>query len=457
MTARGSQKAHELRSSRSDPHKVKGLPVSKTILTVLSLLPSLALASGYALPNTNPRDLSLAAAAVAAQGDSGATFALPAALARQSGPAVRLGSSVLNLATVWNDPTGAAADVEMDRKFVPLPSLSVSYGGKLEALGGRGWGVGFGLEPFGGGAVFWPDGWEGRYRILTVDRKVFSTVLTGGIELLPMVRIGGGLVYYYTTEKLSQNLCLSCFGIAAAPDAKGELELSGGALSFDLSAEIDPIPDVPLRIAVDYKHKATQTLEGDVRWTGVPPAVSALDPILRDQDAEQVLTIPNTLNVGIAYRVAKPLNLMFTWTLDRWVVYDTDTFTGSEPGAELSVPRKYRNGYTLRAGAEYDLNPAVQLRLGFHRDVSGLDESTYSPTLPDASSWAVTAGAGYKFGDGFSLDAGIFFAFMDDVTSTSNGSEPVLGAPLPTGSFRGTYEIAALIYGVSVGWAPGAK
>jgi len=431
--------------------------VRKTLLIALSLFPALALASGYALPNTNPRDLSLAASAVAAQNDSGAVFAMPAALARQSGPSARLGSSVLNIFNVWSDPTGAAPDEEMDLKFTPLPSLSVSYGGRLAALGDRGWGVGLGLEPFGGGAVFWPDGWQGRYRILTVDRKVFSGVLTAGIEVLPMLRVGGGLVYYYTMEKLDQNVCISCFGIAGAPDAKGTLDLSGGALSFDVSAELDPLPGVPLRIAVDYKHKATQTLKGDVRWTGVPAPIAALAPILRDQDAEEVLTIPNTLNIGIAYRVVKPLNVTFTYTLDRWMVYGEDNFVGSEPGASLTVNRSYKNGYTLRAGAEYDLNERLQLRLGVQRDVSGLDESTYSPTLPDASSWAVTAGAGYRFGRGFSVDAGLFYALMDEVTSTNNGLEPSLGSPLPSGTFRGTYDIAALIYGVSVGWSPGAQ
>lgn len=429
----------------------------KTILVALSLLPALAQASGYSLPNTNPRDLSLAASAVAAQGDSGAAFAMPAALARQSGLSARLSLGFLNIFNVWNDPTGAVPDEEMDLKFTALPSLSVSYGGKLAALGGRGWGVGLGVEPFGGGAVFWPEGWEGRYRIVTVDRKVFSVVLTAGIEVLPMLRIGGGLVYYHTLEEFTQNLCVSCFGIAGAPDATATLELSGGAFTYDVSAEVDPIPGVPLRIAVDYKHKAKQTPDGDVRWSGVPAPVAALNPILRDQDVEQVLTVPNVLNVGIAYRVVKPLNLTFTYTFDRWIVYGDDRFVGSEPGAELTVGRAYRNGYTLRAGGEYDLNPKVQLRVGVQRDVSGLEESEYSPTLPDSSSWAFTAGAGYRFGKGFSVDAGLFYAIMDEVTSTNNGSEPSLGSPLPTGTFRGTYDIAALIYGVSVGWSPGAQ
>jgi long-chain fatty acid transport protein len=208
---------------------------------------------------------------------------------------------------------------------------------------------------------------------------------------------------------------------------------------------------------VDYKHEGKQTLEGDLKWSGVPSGVAALAPIARDQDVEHEVTVPSSLNVGIAYRVAKPLNLMFTYTFDRWEVYQEDLFVGSEPGAELSVERNYGNGHTFRAGAEYDVSPVLQLRLGVHRDISGLDTDTYSPSLPDASSWAVTAGAGYRFGKGFSVDAGLFYAFMDEVTSTNNGSEPSLGSPLPTGSFRGTYEIAALIYGLSIGWTPGAK
>jgi long-chain fatty acid transport protein len=380
---------------------------------------------------------------------------MPAALARQSGWYVRVGSSVLNLFDVWRDPTGAVPDDEMDLAFTPLPALSVSYGGKLAALGDRGWGVGLGFEPFGGGAVTWPDGWEGRYRILDVDQKVLRGALTAGLEILPMLRLGGGFVYYYTFEELSQNLCVSCFAIAA-PDATGELSASGGAITFDVSAELD-VPGLPLRIAVDYKHEGKQTLEGDLEWTGVPPEVAAIAPIARNQDVEHEVTVPSSLNVGIAYRAAKPLHLMFTYTFDRWEVYQEDLFVGSEPGAELTQERNYGNGHTFRAGAEYDVSPLLQLRVGVHRDISGLDTATYSPSLPDASSWAVTGGVGYRFGNGFSVDAGLFYAFMDEVTSTENGSEPSLGSPLPTGSFRGTYDIAAFIYGISFGWQPGAK
>jgi long-chain fatty acid transport protein len=439
---------------------VKGFAVRKSILLCLAALPSLALASGYSLPNTNPRDLGVSGSAVAAQRDAGAAFTLPAALARLDGTSIRLGAGSVNVFNDWQDPgtapDGQAGSYDLDLQYTPIGWLAASYGGKLAALGNRGWGAGISIQPFGGAVVAWPEDWTGRYRIIDVDRRSFSGVASVGLEILPRVRIGGGLVYYYTTQDLSQKFCVSCATGAPLPDATGRIELDGGAFSFDVSAEIEPLAGVPLTIGVDYKHKATQELEGEVRWTGVPAALAAGVPLLRDQDAKQQLTIPNSLNIGAAYRVTKPLLVTFTYTLDRWVVYDGDTFVGSEPGAVIQVQRDYRNGYTLRGGVEYAVSPALEVRAGLQRDVSGLRTRTYSPTLPDASSWAGSLGATYRFG-AFYVDGALFYANMDEVKSTDAGTEPSLGDPAPSGTFRGTYDPQALVYGLAVGWTPGAS
>ncbi len=452
----------------------------KSILLSLALVPSLALASGYSLPNVNPRDLSMSASAVAAQVDAGATFAMPAALARLAGPSARVGAGILNIGNEWKDtgavlsgalPEGASTS-SIDLQFVPLPTVYASYSGRLAPIGNRAYGVGVSLDPFGGGAVKWPSDWVGRYRIVSVDRKVFRGILAGGIEIIPRVRLGGGLVYYYTTESLEQNAFMYPFSSpAGAPDATGKLDLKGGAPSFDVSLEADPIPGVPLRIGIDYKHKATQKLSGDVEWSGLQPGIALTPPELQAvyaaTDADETLTIPNTLNIGIAYKVIEPLVVTFTYTFDRWLVYDQDLFTASN-GAQIPVARDYKNGYTLRAGGEYEVSKKLAVRAGVQRDVSGLKTDTYSPTLPDASSWAGSLGATYRFSRGVSLDAGVFYAKMDKVTSTNNGLEPNVGYPTtvipPTGvlpvpqpgtTLRGEYSIYALIYGLSVGWTPG--
>jgi long-chain fatty acid transport protein len=452
---------------------VKGITVRKTIVALLLIAPSLALASGYTLPNTNPRDLGVCASAVAAQRDQGAVFALPAALARLRGPYVQVGGGAVNVFSTWTDPTPGATvarvgdppepgTADLDLQFTGIPNVAVAYGGTLPFLGDRGWGAGVSLQAFGGAIVKWPDDWAGRYRITEVDRKVFSGIASVGVEVIPQVRVGGGLMYYRTQQTLKLKGWQQPFGGPTAPDATGELELDGGAFTYTASAEITPLASLPLTIAVDYKHKATQDLDGDVTFTGVQPAALAtpLAGLYGAKSAKETLTIPNLLNIGVSYRLMKPLLLMATFTLDRWVVYEEDLFV-FDTGANFPVARDYGNGQTYRVGAEYDLTPGIQLRAGVQRDESGLKSKTYSPTLPDASSWGVSLGGTFKLARGFSVDAAVFYANMDKVTATETGLEPGAAGGavvIPAGgSFRGSYEPQALVYTLAVAWAPPAR
>ncbi len=436
----------------------------KTIVTSLLLVPSLALASGYALPNPNPRDLAMSASSVAAQRDSGAVMTLPAALARIQGLDLRIGSSVINIFNTWTDPTPGATvtppvepgKTDMDVLFTPIPLFSLSYGGRVPLLGDRGWGAGVAFQPFGGARVKYPADWAGRYRITEVDRRVYMGALTAGIEVLPQVRLGGGLVYHYTTEKLTQAIYTGPgSGLGGTGDVYGTLDLSGGALGYDVSAEIDPWPGLPLTVAVDYKHKATQSLDGDVSFS--PQFSTSVLPfagLFAAKTAEHELTVPNRLNIGIAYRVMKPLLVTGTYTFERWIVYDQDFFRANT-GFPITLPREYSNGHTIRLGAEYGLSRVLEVRAGVQRDISGLKERRYSPTLPDASSWAVSAGGTYRFARGVYADLGVFYAFFDNVTA-ENASPTEPATPGSTRPLRGSYDISALIYGLTVGWSPGA-
>lgn len=456
----------------------------------LLLAPSLALASGYSLPNTNPRDLGVCASAVAAQRDSGAAFALPAALARLRGPYASLGGGAVTVLNEWTDtspvPNATVARIgdppeptktSLDEQYTPFPNISFAYGGTLKAAGDRGWGAGISIQPFGGAILKWPGDWAGRYRITDIDRESFSAIASAGIEIVPQVRIGGGVMYYRTMQDLELKAWMQPFppGTVANPDATAKLDMDGGAWSYDVSIEIEPLKGVPLMIGVDYKHKATQGLEGDISFTNMqaaatnPLVTGPLAGLYGATSVAEQLTIPNLLNVGVSYRVIKPLLAMFTYTFDRWVVYGEDRFnlSGGPNNIDFVVPRKYGNGQTFRAGAEYDLTKSVQLRGGVQRDLSGLDKSVYSPTLPDSDSWGFSLGGTIRLPKGFSVDAAIFYATMDDVTSTPpagsseppapNPNPPPATLPIPTGTFRGTYEPQAFVFTAAVAWHPGAK
>lgn len=394
---------------------------------LLLLAPGLALANGYSVPNVNPRDLALAASAIAAQRDAAAVYAQPAALARlDEGLHVAAVAGLLDITTKWSAPQGPA-DASTQFKLAPPAGAFAAYATKVRETRLA---VGAGFNVPYGGNVFWDHDWAGRFRVTTVDRRVYGMYLNGAVEALPYLRFGGGLVYFRTTEYVRQALDF------ATSEGWAEVSASGGAPSFDVSAEFQPFET--LRFAVDYKHQAVQTLKGDAAFHDVPDAIR---PSLPDQSVEHVLTIPSVFEAGASWRARDDLLLTAAWTFLHYKVYREDRFVGSA-GTTVVVPRNYDNGYTLRAGAEYRLLPAIELRVGAERDVSGGHSATFSPSLPDASSWSGAVGAGWHVRPDLTLDAGFFYSIFDRVTASGS-------------AFLGDYDITAWIFSVGFTWRAG--
>lgn len=401
-----------------------------------ALLPAAAVAGGYVVPNVNARDLALAGSAVAAQDTAAATYANPAALSRLDGLNLSLDLSLIDFRSTWTDTQNVinASPVTMIPKGAFPPALYAAWGFTLPNR--MKLGLGAGLTVPGGGYVFWPGNWAGRNEIVTVDRKVYGAYLTAGIQLLRQLRLGGGLVYYRTTERLVRGVNF------LSQEGQIELGTSGGAASFDLSVEATPFASLPLTLAVDYKHQGVQQLAGHAHGTGVP---LPLRPSLLDQGVTHTLTYPNQLNVGAAFRVPLlPLLVAAGFTWERFHVYQEDAFIGDR-GVSVVVPREYRNGYTFRLGGELEALPRLKLRAGVLRDISPSRTDTLDPSLPDSNATALAVGAGYALLQDLEVDAGYFHAFYDSITAT--GLE----------AFPGTYQTRANIYALNVVWKPGAR
>lgn len=403
----------------------------KHALALALLVPSLALASGYEVINVNPRDLALSSSAVAVQRDAAATFSNPAALSKLRGFNLSLAGSILSLTTEWTAPDdGGASGVTgtATTNFAPTPpvALFAAYGTEV---GGRGLGVGFGIGTPGGGQMKWDEDWQGRGRIITNERRIIGAYLNAGYELSPYLRLGGGAVYYYGIQYLKQ-------GIEPFPDAYGELSTKGGGLTFQVAMEAQLTPT--LSLGVDYKHKATISMKGDGHFQ-IPPSLAS--GATQDQGVEQDLAFPNTVAVGIGWRVMKPLLFTLQFSFSRFVEYTDDTFVG-DAGLTLVVPRDYGNGRVIRGGLEWEATDALTLRVGAMRDVSGLSTDHLSPTLPDSNTTAVTAGLSFNVTPALGLHAAFFYGDRDKQTATG------------TTAFPGSYKTEILIASAGVTWTP---
>jgi long-chain fatty acid transport protein len=414
----------------------------KTLIAAVLLVPALALASGYEVPNVNPRDLAMVSSTVAAQpGEAAATNVNPAALSKIDGLTLSLSGSALQITTEWDAPAGSGLTGSSKTDFHPATpvALFAAYGTKI---GDRGVGVGFGMGNPAGGNMFWEDDWQGRGRIIQVQRRFYGFYLNGGVEVIPdMLRVGGGGIYYYATQYLKQ-------GIQPVPGAFAELETTGGGFSYELAAEFKPLRDLPLTFGIDYKHKGHTEQEGEANFD-VP--ASLLSETIQDQDVESSLTMPNILHVGLGFRPLKPLLLTAGWSFVRFKVYQEDRFVGSagDPPLTIVVPRNYSNGYGIRLGAEYEINRSWVVRGGFFRDISGLTTDTYSPTLPDSDSWIIAAGASYWIRPSLAVNGGFYYADRDRIEATDTT------VTNPDGSFPGVYKARAYIASVGITWHTG--
>ncbi|HTO97904.1 MAG TPA: outer membrane protein transport protein [Myxococcales bacterium] len=385
----------------------------RKLIAALLLAPAAALAGGYAIPNENARDLALSQANVAGQDGPEAAHGNPSALAGQQGLAVSASLEMLYNTTTWSDPTLGSSTLRPKSNWPP--ELAIAYGNKLS--NGMAYGVGLAFLVPGGGSLIWPQYWQGSARIQEVDQRVWLTELGAGFQPHPLVKLGASLLYFRVQETLSQQIY---FG---SPSSLASLGMAGGAFTYGLSGEFRAPNDIPLTLAVAYRHQAPMTLNGHAHFDSVPPQFA---PVLQDQAVTEAVTVPNELYIGAAYDVVPNVKVMGSWNLERWVVYNSDTFVGDK-GLVISVPRNYNNAWVYRLGAEYtkpSFLPKLTLRAGILRSISDQPTDTLSPSLTDGNSWAFSVGAGYEFVRGLRVDIGYQFAIFDTVTATGPDAFP---------------------------------
>ncbi|MFT3913461.1 MAG: outer membrane protein transport protein [Anaeromyxobacteraceae bacterium] len=401
------------------------------ILSAL-LVPALASASGFEVINTNPRDLSLAGSGVAAQRDAAATFQNPASLTRiPEGLNLSLAGSMLSLKTKWTAPSDGTSGVSGDAttNFAPTPPVALFLAYGLDA-GGHRLGIGGGLGVPGGGQMKWDEDWQGRGRIITVERRVLGAYLNAGFEITPMIRVGGGLIYYYGIQYLKQ-------GIEPFQGSFGELSANGGGLSFQLAADVQ-VTD-KLRLGVDFKNKATMKTKGDGHFS-VPDSIASA--ATQDQGVSEDLPFPMQIAAGASYQVSKAVLVTLQYNYAGFNVYKEDKFVGDK-GLTLIVPRDYGDGHVVRGGVEWTVNPSFELRFGLMRDFSGLKTDTLSPTLPDSNTTGLTTGFTWKASNAFALSWALFYGDRDKQTATG------------AAAFPGSYKTNIWITGLGFTWSAG--
>lgn len=364
---------------------------------VLGLFPGAAGAAGYVNSEQSPAGVGLAGALTARADDASAIFYNPAGLGFQSGLSVIAGISLASPTVSATDPSGGVFPAQAANFILPTIFVAARVTDQL-ALG---LGV---FVHHGGGANFEnPDDsrpFPGRFLTLRSAIQTVTFNPTLSIRIVPEVSVGGGLDIEIGSLELVRSLALG--------SAEGRIALAGSstpAIGGNIGALIRLIDG---RLNFGLTFRSSLNLRFDELRVGAtgPSGISFQFPFNRGATN---LPTPHTVTIGVAGQPARWLTLSLDVVSSLWSTVHDQRITLSDDAGDIqttTVPRNWRDAYSVRGGVEVDLGPVLEartkfwpkLRVGFGYDPTPVPAQTLDPAVPDADRFfpAVGVSLGYR-------------------------------------------------------------
>lgn len=408
---------------------------SRSIAVVASFAAALlwgapALAGGFLLPEQSGEGLSRASAVAASTLEPAAVWYNPAALSSMEGVQLSVyGGGYFGRTEFTPRDGGDATDSEPVKELVGSLFATARVSDRV--------GLGFGVyAPFGLG-VTWPDAWEGREQ--SIDSSIvtinFNPVVS--VRLIDQLSLAAGVDVMRTAVDFSNGLPPAVGGDG------GSVRIGGATWGLGLNAALlyRPLPD-KVQLALTYRSRAKMEFEGRAHFAGIQEPI--FTESLFDQDGTAEITLPDVFQAGVAVRPFRDLLLEVDGTYVMWSTYDTIPIDFSQPQtSDTAFYPNYRDIFSLRISGEYTtpLEP-LRVRGGFVYEENPAPEDGISPSLPDAATIGIAAGAGYR-AHSWSADFGYMLVLMQP-SDARNPSDPSIPPQSPEGTYRTTAHILGL-------------
>lgn len=386
-------------------------------------------AAGFLIMNHGARSTGRANAFVATADDPSAIYHNPAGITQIKGYSLYVGANLVAPQSRFRRLDGSDR-VKTDTGVIPSPH------GYLTAQLNELVTFGLGVNPPYGLTVEWPSDSPGRdlvreqelrtWFITPVVAVDFSTLGVEGLSLAAGADIVPASVF------LDRDLL---FG-----DTVGQVQLSGSDVGlggrFGMHYRPEFLPALSfgamfrLPVSFNFDGQADFDIEDPVFRQSLPP----------DGDGGAELTVPYTLNLGLAYTFDFDLQLEANVNFVGWSAYDELPIRLPDGTQEISR-RNYEDRTVYRFGVEYAPGTWA-VRAGYAFDPTPVPDNRLDFTLPDADRNIVSAGVGWELNQQFYVDlAGWYFI----PTTRATGDAP--NEPREKGEFKVEAWVASLSFG----------
>jgi long-chain fatty acid transport protein len=298
------------------------------------------------------------------------------------------------------------------------------------------WNMGLGVyNPFGS-KVQWPDDWKGQFLIREIDLKTFFIQPTVSFKISDKLGIGAGFVYATGDFALRKGV-----PVQDTAGNYGEGSLKGKASGYGFNAGILYQATEKLSIGLSYRSQVNvKVKDGSAEFT-VPSSLAEHFPSTTFSTG---LNLPQTIALGLGYRVNEKITLALDVNYVGWSSYDSliiDFGENTEKLEDIHSARLYQNSFIFRLGGQYRLNDKWTVRLGTYYDMSPVKAGYLTPETPDADKLGITSGVSYRLTQKLHIDASLLYieGMKRSDVNLENG-------------FGGTYKSKAVVPGFSISY-----
>lgn len=396
---------------------------------------SVAVGSGFSIPESSAAGLGTANAIVANPDERGAFPYNPAAMGFHEASSVSIGS-------VFYAP-GLSVDTAEGRwgnhgaDLLPTPNFQAALNVAQRWRIGLGVNVPFGLETR----------WRlGTFPMLSVPIPTTTgLVLPAGLDHPTQSKLEIVAVVPTATYKVHDDVSVA-FGIDYYNAREAVLDTyisgltgDGDGWGWNLSALYS---SGPWSFGASYHSAPTIKIEG--KASSSFPTASAVDATLD-------LNLPWRLQLGARYAVSDVLALEFDWSRTGWSRFDKLDVTSKATGALLkSESNSWRDASAYRASVSYDIAPSTRFRFGYAFDETGQASAYFTPRIPDNDRHLFSVGIGHKFATTWMLDAAYTFVKFKDRDFHGTKAYVPTQAINGTDAVSGDYQLSSHVFAIEL-------
>jgi len=387
---------------------------------------SISYAAGFKVSEQGAKAMGMANAFAAQADDPSALFYNPAGIAFLPGAQVNLGGmAILVPQTEFHGTTALSGNPPFDignsvvtehakRDIFVAPTLYATYSMATLPIS-----FGLGINSIYPLAKSWDDSSVFRNQVQTVSIKPINFQPTVAYRFNDWnLSVAAGLDVTYAMVSLQKSI----YSPAVDPSAPaapfgafevGSLGLDGTATAVGYNLGLAWRPRPEWRFGIAYRSEITLDITGDANFLATTPTglgaiglpSTATFPYTRARatsTASTTITLPDTFDLAVAWLPTDKLTLEFDAARTGWSSFEKlDLHFDSAQFASFnnhSDPRNWEDVWAYKFGAQYAINPQLDLRAGYSFDISPVPNSTVDPLLPDSDRHSFSIGSGIHSG-----------------------------------------------------------